>query len=156
MFVANTGNDTIIKIPVVAGTSESAGPGAGTPAVFTNSIGGPDGLLIDDDDNLWVVANQADEIVVVDPTGKAISKLGDFGGLRDGSPVEMLFPASLRFLGEDLIVTNLSLDLRLINPSFETVDSEWCSEVSRYTVVKLRARIRAFGERFKLEGKRWR
>jgi len=142
MFVANTGNDTLVKIPVAAG---SGAPVAGTPAVFTNSIGGPDGVIVDDDDNLWVVANQADEIVVVDPTGKAISKLGDFGGLDDGAPIKMLFPASLRFLGDDLLVTNLSLDLRLINPSFESVDSEWCAQVSRYTVVKLRARIRGFG-----------
>ena len=32
-----------------------------------------------------VAANQADEIVVVDPTGKAIAKLGDFNGLKDGA-----------------------------------------------------------------------
>jgi len=144
LFVANTGNDTIVEVPVAAGPAGSA-PVAGTPAVFTNSIGGPDGLLIDEDDNLWVVANQADEIVVVDPTGKAISKLGDFGGIDGGAPREMLFPASLRFSGDDLVVTNLSLDLRLINPSFESVDSEWCAQVSRYTVVKLRARVRGFG-----------
>ncbi len=146
MFVANTGDDTVIKIPVVTGTPGSSGPAAGTPAVFTNSINGADGLVVDEDDNLWVVANQADEIVVVDPTGKAISKLGDFGGLDDGSPVQLLFPASLRFRGHDLIVTNLSLDLRLFNPSFETVDSKWCAQVSRYTVVKIRPRVRGFGE----------
>ncbi len=142
MFVANTGDDTIVKIPAVAGSPDSSGPSAGTPAVFTNSINGPDGLLIDDDDNLWVVANQADEVVVVDPTGKAISKLGDFGGVENGSPVQLLFPASLRFVGDDLLVTNLSIDLRVINPSLETVDSEWCAQVSRFTVVKIRARIR--------------
>jgi sugar lactone lactonase YvrE len=139
MFVANTGDDTLIKVPVVGGAP-------GVPEVFTNSINGADGVIIDDEDNLWVVANQADEIVVVDPTGKAISKLGDFGGLRDGSPVHMLFPASLRFLGDSLLVTNLALDLRLINPSFEAVDSVWCAQVSRYTVVKIDARIRGFGE----------
>ena len=127
----------MIQIPTVPGGPGASAPTAGTPSVFTNGINGADGLLIDEHDNLWVVANQADEIVVVDPTGKAISKLGDFGGLKNGSPIQMLFPASLRFLGGDLIVTNLSLDLRLINPSFETVDSEWCAQVSSYTVVKI-------------------
>ncbi len=78
MFVANTGNDTIVKIPVDA----SFNPG--TPTVFVNSINGADGLIIDDADNLWVAANQADEIVVVDPTGRAIAKLGDFDGLDPG------------------------------------------------------------------------
>jgi sugar lactone lactonase YvrE len=141
MFVANTGNDTVVRVPVSGGV-------AGTPAVFTNSINGADGLLIDDHDNLWVVANQADEIVVVDPTGKAIAKLGDFGGaIDDGSPVGLLFPASLRFLGDELVVTNLSLDLRLFNPAFESVDSEWCAQVTRYTVSTLRVRARAVGGR---------
>ncbi len=53
----------------------------------------------------------------------------------------MLFPASLRFSGEDLLVTNLSLDLRLFSPTFATIDSEWCARVSRYTVVKVRPRM---------------
>jgi len=142
MFVANTGDDTVIQIPAVAGAT---GPSAGTPAVFANGINGADGLLVDEDDGVWVVANQADEIVVLDPTGKAISKRGDFGGLDDGAPVQMLFPASLRFLGDDLIVTNLSLDLRLFSPAFASVDSEWCAQVSRYTIVRIPARGRGAG-----------
>jgi hypothetical protein len=144
MFVANTGDDTVIEIPV---TASASGPVAGTPAVFANSVNGADGLIVDEDDNLWLAANQADEIVVVDPTGKAISKLGDFGGLAGGSPIDLLFPASLRFLGKDLIVTNLSLDLRLFMPSFTAVDSEWCAQVSRYTIVRLPARVLGFGNR---------
>lgn len=135
MFVANTGDDTVIEIPATPG---GTGPTAGTPAIFAQSVNGADGLLVDDDDNLWVVANQADEIVVIDRTGKAIAKLGDFGGaVIDGSPVQLLFPASLRFLGDDLVVTNLSLDLRLFDPSFASVDSEWCAQVSRYTVSRI-------------------
>jgi sugar lactone lactonase YvrE len=132
LFVANTGNDTVVKIPVSNGTP-------GKAAVFVNSINGADGLLVDADDNLWVVANQSDEIVVVDPTGRAIAKLGDFDGVRNGSPVGMLFPASLRFSGDSLLVTNLSLDGRIFG--FTTIDSEWCAQVSRYTVVKLPAHI---------------
>jgi sugar lactone lactonase YvrE len=138
LFVLNTGDDTVIEIPVV-GTAPGT---AGTPAVFANSINGADGLLIDENDNLWVAANQADEIVVVDPTGRAIAKLGDFGGVtRSGTPIQMLFPASLRFSGKNLLVTNLALDLRLFSPTYVSVDSEWAAKVSHYTVVKLRARI---------------
>jgi hypothetical protein len=113
----------------------------GQAEVFTNSINGADGLVIDDDDNLWVAANQADEIVVVDPTGRAIAKLGDFDGLRKGSPVQLLFPASLRFSGDSLLVTNLSLDLRLFSPTYASVDSEWCAQVSRYTVARIPAHL---------------
>ncbi len=133
MFVANTADDTVVKVPVAGGM-------AGTPSVFVNSINGADGLIVDDDDDLWVAANQADEIVVVDPGGKAIAKLGDFGGVHDGSPRELLFPASLRFSRESLLVTNLALDIRLFGlpPS---VDSDWCAQVSRYTVARIPARI---------------
>ena len=65
---------------------------AGVPQPFTYSINGADGIAIDDEDNIWVAANQADEIVVVDPTGKAIAKLGDFEGLKDGVTRGLLFP----------------------------------------------------------------
>ena len=109
LFVANTGNDTIVQIPVSGGTP-------GTPAIFVNSINGPDGLVLDSDDNLWVAANQSDEIVVVDKTGKVLAKLGDFEGLvNDGTPKGLLFPASPAFSrdGKTLYVTNLALDLRV-------------------------------------------
>ena len=89
--------------------------------------------------NLWVAANQSDEIVVVNAQGKAIAKLGDFDGVAGGMPVHMLFPASLRFHGTDLLVTNLSLNTHLFG--FNTVDTDWSAQVSRYTVVRIRARI---------------
>jgi sugar lactone lactonase YvrE len=137
LFVANTGNDTVVRIPVTNGT-------AGIPAVFVNSINGADGLAIDGQDNIWVCANQSDEIVVLDPTGKVIAKLGDFDGVVNGTPRGLLFPASLDFLGDELLVTNLALDLRLVNPAFKSIDSEWAAEVVNYTVSKIRARIPPF------------
>jgi sugar lactone lactonase YvrE len=136
LFVANTGNDQIIRIPVSGGSP-------GTPTVFVNSINGADGLIIDKDDNIWVAANQADEIVIVDPTGKAIAKLGDFDGInKDGAANGLLFPASLVFSRDKqvLYVTNLALDLRLFE-LVQSVDSQWTAKVKRYTVSKLAARI---------------
>lgn len=133
LFVANTGNDTVVKIPVLAGA-------AGAPQVFTHSINGADGLLVDEDDNLWVCANQSDEIVVVDRTGKAIAKLGDFQGVREGAPVGLLFPASLARHGGWIYVTNLSLDLRPITGQ-QSVDSQWAGQVTTHTISRIRARI---------------
>jgi sugar lactone lactonase YvrE len=142
LFVANTGDDTVVRVPVVGGPPGSTGT-AGTPAVFAHGVNGADGLLVDEDDNVWVVANQADEIVVIDPTGRAIAKLGDFEGIgRDGAVKGLLFPASIRWSGKDLLVTNLALDLRLFDPALTTVDSAWAAEVSRHTVAKLRPRLR--------------
>ena len=135
LFVANTGNDTVVRIPVLAGGA------AGAPEVFVNSINGADGLIIDESDNLWVAANQADEIVVVDPSGRVIAKLGDFNGLdAHGSPRGLLFPASLVRHGEFLYVTNLALDLRLFGLA-QPVDAQWAADVKRHTVARIRARV---------------
>jgi sugar lactone lactonase YvrE len=137
LFVANTGDDRIIKIPVSGGTP-------GTPEIFVNSINGADGLVIDRHDNIWVAANQADEIVVLDPTGKVIAKLGDFEGIKKpGLPRGLLFPASLDFTkhGNFLYVTNLALDLRLFGLP-QAVDSQWTAKVKRYTISKIPTNVR--------------
>jgi sugar lactone lactonase YvrE len=141
LFVANTGNDTIVQIPVSGGTH-------GTPAIFVNSINGADGLVIDGDDNLWVAANQSDEIVVVDRTGKVIAKLGDFDGLvNDGTPKGLLFPASPCFSRDKktLFVTNLALDLRVAtsNPANVAIDSAWTAQVKHWTVSKINTQFQA-------------
>jgi sugar lactone lactonase YvrE len=134
LFVANTGEDTVVQIPV-------SGDVPGTPSVFVNSINGADGLLVDGADNIWVAANQADEIVVLDHTGRAIAKLGDFDGIdTHGAAVGLLFPASLVISNGFLYVTNLALDLRLFGLP-QTVDSQWTAEVTHYTVARIRAQI---------------
>ena len=135
LFVANTANDLLVKIPVTGGTP-------GTPEAFTYSINGADGIVLDRDDNIWVAANQADEIVVVDPTGKAIAKLGDFDGVKNGVTRGLLFPASPDFSkdGKWLFVTNLEMDLGSIGGP-QTVDSQWAAQVKRHSIAKLRARI---------------
>ena len=125
----------MVRVPVLPSGE------AGTPEVFVHSVNGADGLIIDEDDNLWIAANQADEIVVLDPTGRVIAKLGDFDGLsRDGAPRGLLFPASLVRRGKDIYVTNLALDLRvfLLPPP---VDAFWAADVQVHTVSKIRARI---------------
>lgn len=133
LFVANTGNDSVLRIAVNAGT-------AGAATVFTNSINGADGILLDEHDNVWVCANQGDEIVVTDPSGKVIARLGDFDGLRRGSPAGLLFPASLVRHGDWLYVTNLSLDLRPITGQ-QAVDSQWAAQVRRHTIARMAFRI---------------
>src|SRR5262245_13971958 len=139
MFVANTGNDNLVKIAV---TSSSGTLTAGSVSVFTNSINGADGIVLDANDNIWVAANQADEIVVVDPSGKAIAKLGDFNGVKDGVTRGLLFPASLAFSkdGKSLFVTNLELDLTSIG-LVHSVNSQWAAQVQRHSIAKLPVRI---------------
>jgi sugar lactone lactonase YvrE len=138
MFVCNTAMDWIVKIPTTGGKHGTPG----TPEVFTNSINGCDGIAIDSSDNIWAAANQADEIVVVDPSGKAIAKLGDFGGVQNGVTSGLLFPASPAFSkdGQFLFVTNLELDLTTIGIT-QSVDSQWAAQVTQHSIAKLAASI---------------
>jgi sugar lactone lactonase YvrE len=140
LFVANTANDTIVKIPL---SGHAVQPG--TPEVFVNRAGGgPDGLIIDEQDNLWIACNQSNEILVLEPTqGRVIAKLGDFGGIdRDGAPIGFLWSNSLVFHGDDVLVTNLSLDVAAFtSQSLRTVDGPWADQVKLHTVSKIKKRI---------------
>jgi sugar lactone lactonase YvrE len=134
MFAMNTAYHYIVKIPVNSDGS------AGTGVVLVTGINAPDGLAVDGDDNLWVVANQQDEIDVLDPTGKVIAKLGDFDGLgKDGSIRGLLFPASPAFSpnGRTLYVTNLALYLPFAGVPEIAVDSAWTRQVKRYNIAKI-------------------
>src|SRR5262249_59981044 len=92
MFVTNTAFHHITQIPV---TPDGA---AGTASIFITGINAPDGVAIDKQDNLWICANQEDDIIVLDKTGKVIAKLGDFNGVSERGLVRgLLFPASLAF-----------------------------------------------------------
>jgi len=134
-YITNTGNRTIVSVPVSGGK-------AGTPSVFVNSINGPDGIAMDPAGNLWVCANQNDEIVVLDPTGKAIARLGDFYGVVNGVPQGLLYPTSPAFSkdGKTLYVSNLALDLRLIGAA-QSPTSQYDSKVRRYTISRISTKI---------------
>ncbi|HEY2588386.1 MAG TPA: SMP-30/gluconolactonase/LRE family protein [Tepidisphaeraceae bacterium] len=140
MFVANTAQDTIVKIPVAGPSLEP-----GTPEVFVNRAGGgPDGLIVDEKDNLWIACNQSNEILVLEPTqGRAIAKLGDFGGIdNDGAPIGFLLSNSLVFHGDDVLVTNLSLDVGAVtSPTLRTVDGPWAGRVKLHTVSKIKKHL---------------
>lgn len=135
LFVANTGSSSLVKIPVVSGNP-------GKPELFVNGAISADGIAIDGNDNIWIAENQADQILVVDPSGKVIGRLGSFQGVtRDGVPRGLLFPASPAFSpdGSTLYVSNLALDVRLLGLT-QTVDSQWTSQVRLYTISKIAVR----------------
>jgi sugar lactone lactonase YvrE len=142
LFVANTAFHQIIQIPVDPNTHIPTGPAS----IFITGINAPDGIAIDSNNNIWICANQEDEIVVIDNTGKVIAKLGDFGGIDPKGIVRgLLFPASLAFSpdGQWLYVTNLTLYLPYADPfpGSLAIDSAWTLQVKGYTVSRLPARI---------------
>ncbi|MFI4923433.1 MAG: SMP-30/gluconolactonase/LRE family protein [Burkholderiales bacterium] len=137
LFVANTATHQIIQIPVNPNGT------AGTASIFITGINAPDGIAIDRKDNLWVCANQEDDIIVINKTGKVIAKLGDFNGISDDGIVRgLLFPASPAFSkdGKTLYVSNLTLFLPYAGAQ-AAVDSAWTLKVKHYTVSKMRAVI---------------
>lgn len=140
LYVANTAFHQLIQIPVNGNGT------AGIPSVFITGINAPDGIAIDRDDNIWVCANQEDEIVVVNKTGKVIAKLGDFNGFdKDGVARGLMFPASLAFSldGKKLYVSNLTLFLPFAG-ALPAIDSAWTLQAKHYTVSEIRAVIPPF------------
>jgi sugar lactone lactonase YvrE len=140
LYVANTGNDTIVRIPLKSDlTAESYG-------IWAQSINGADGIAFDASGRLWVCANQGDELVVLEEinttadgvpvkVGRVIFKVGDFEGIigRPGErrPKGFLFPASLVIVGHKVYITNLSL------PLTSAVGDEPEEGVDLFTVVKV-------------------
>jgi len=137
LFVANTAFHQIIQIPMNPNGT------AGKASIFITGINAPDGIIVDRDDNIWICANQEDEIVVVDKTGKVIAKLGDFRGIdENGIARGLLFPASLAFSNDrsTLYVSNLTLFLPFAGAQ-AAIDSDWTLQVKGYTVSQLPAKI---------------
>ncbi len=123
LFVANTGDDRVLRLDLASNEL----------SVFTESINGADGIAFDGKGRLWVAANQNDEVVAVNPSGRVIARLGAFQGIeKDGSPDGLLFPASLVILGDDLYVTNLAL------PLTGTAGDETEEKVTRWTVSRIK------------------
>jgi sugar lactone lactonase YvrE len=137
LFVANTAYHQIIQIAV----NSDGSVGAATP--FITGINAPDGIAFDSNGNMWICANQEDEIVVINNTGKVIAKLGNFDGIDPKGIVSgLLFPASLAFSpdGQWLYVTNLTLYLPYAS-ALPAIDSAWTLQVNGYTVSRLPAKI---------------
>ncbi len=122
LFIANTGDDRILRLDL----------GSGAIDVFAESINGADGIAFDAAGRLWVAANQADEVVVLNGSGRVIAKLGDFLGIRnDGTPRGLLLPASIVFVGREAFVTNLAL------PLTPAAGDEPEEDVTRWTISRI-------------------
>ena len=86
--------------------------------------------------------------MVLEPKqGRVIAKLGDFGGIdKDGAPIGFLWSNSLVFHGDDVLVTNLSLDIAPRVP--DPADGRWT--VGRAgeapTISKIKKRIPELSE----------
>jgi sugar lactone lactonase YvrE len=105
LYVANTSMDRILRIAVNRDGS------AGAISIFADgatlgarALDGADGIQFDVKGNLYVCANQVDEIHVLSPSGALIARYGHNAG---DDPLD--FPASPIFHGKNLYIANLAL-----------------------------------------------
>jgi sugar lactone lactonase YvrE len=156
MYVANTAYHSIVEVPVTLNSDGSVSV-AGQAMVLTTGINAPDGIAVDSHDNLWVDANQEDEIDVINPNvvtpqgtlAKVIAKRGDFQGIsEDGTLQGLLFPASLAFSPDEryIYTSNLALYLPFAGVPEPAIDSPWTLEVKHYPIAKIRAVIPPLSE----------
>ena len=108
LYVANTGDSRVLRIPVdrdgSAGPVEVFADGATIDAQqqTTQALHGADGIMFDVRGNLYVCANQTDQVQVLDPRGRLVARYAGVG--EDALHV----PASLVFHQRTLYITNLS------------------------------------------------
>jgi DNA-binding beta-propeller fold protein YncE len=121
LYIANTGDDRVLQLDLATGNL----------TVLAESINGADGLAFHQG-RLVVAANQADEVVILNESGRVIAKLGDFQGIgQDGAPRGLLFPASLVIIDDTLFVTNLALPLT-------GAGNEPEEDVTKYTISRIK------------------
>jgi len=122
VYVANTSNQRIIRIPVgpnwTAGTATIFADG---PTIDSNqgtalALDGADGIAFDLAGNLYVAANANAEIQVISPSAQLVSRYTSMN-----PPVDV--PASLVFLGNHLYFTNLSLFDGGVNSSIDVLET---------------------------------
>jgi DNA-binding beta-propeller fold protein YncE len=121
LFIANTGDDRILRLDLKTGEL----------SVWAESINGADGIAFYRG-RIVVAANQGDQVLILNDSGRVIAKLGDFLGIRsDGSARGLLFPASLVIVDDKIFVTNLALPLTM------TEGDEPEEDVTKYTVSRI-------------------
>ena len=135
MYVANTGEDTILEVPV------DTNGGAGTPTVLAHSINGPDGLIVDARNNILVASNHGNEIVAIDPSGTAVAVLGDFEGIsKSGTVKGLLSPSDLVLTKNSIYVTNFAIDASVFGlPQHAT--SAYTRLVRRHTIARIKLKL---------------
>ena len=104
LYVANTADDRILRI--VKNRDGSAGAisiFADGATLGPNALNGADGIQFDVSGNLYVCANQANEIQVLSPSGALIARYGHNAG---DDPMD--FPASPTFHERGLYIANLA------------------------------------------------
>lgn len=115
LYVANTSNDTVLRVPVLADGSGgpvqlfASGAAIDLAAGTTRALDGADGIAFDVEGNLWVCANQANEIQVLSESAEIVARY------RGAAEDALDFPASLVFDRDTLFIANLSLVTNAVN-----------------------------------------
>lgn len=123
LYVANTADDKVLRVPVEADGSAGPieifadGPTLDSVQKTTHALDGADGIALDVQGNLYVCANQANEIQVLSSSGVLTTRYAGTGANA------LDFPASLVFRGRSLYITNLSLSDNGVNSKLSVLET---------------------------------
>lgn len=122
LYVNNAGDGRLLRMTLPDGDVQ----------IVAESLHGADGLLFHDS-LLWLVANQADQLLGLDEHGRVRVRSGGFDGLSaTGAPLGLLFPASSVIHGDWMVISNLAL------PLTATEGDEWEEQVTTWNLMRLR------------------
>lgn len=122
LYINNAGDGRLLRMRLRDGQLQ----------VLAESLPGADGLLFHDG-LLWVLANQADQLLGVDERGLIRVRAGGFQGITaNGAPRGLLFPASSVVQGEWMVISNLALPLTPVE------GDEWEERVTTWNLMRAR------------------
>ncbi len=104
VFTANTGTGEITSLVIGAGYL----PRSIARFVQDDRLIGADGLVFDDQDNLWVAANYRNTLARIGPDGTVTIVVSSAPGGADNA---LRFPAELTRLGNTMYLANLNLPI---------------------------------------------
>ena len=135
---------SVMRVPVQADGSAGAveifadGSTLNAAQKTTHALDGADGIAFDVQGNLYVCANQANEIQVLSPSGKLVTRYAGTGAAA------LDFPASLVFKGRSLFITNLSLfdgGISLAQGPFASMSAQLRKSIFRVQVLDVELRM---------------
>jgi len=86
LYVVETRDDRVLRVPI-----QSDGD-AGTPDIYVDHLtSGPDGLAVDEWENLYITVTRANQIVCIAPSGERVALVADPTGERIWMPSNLAF-----------------------------------------------------------------
>lgn len=131
LYIANTGEGTVLKVLIDENHK------ATSTIKLVNGLNGPDGLIVDNNNNILVAESFSNQIVKLNPEGNTVDVYGDFEGIsKQGIVKGLLFPSDLVLVNEKLFVTNFAVDVTSFGFK-QTGTNIYSKQVKRHSIAQI-------------------